>query len=675
MKRITFLSLLLALSTLLCSAQEEEEVVYTYDELCQYLRDHQGGYTVSVTLGADIDQEDIQNERTLVVDSNKVTLDLNGHKLSRKAITIDTYLFEVINGGTLTVKDSQGGGSVYFDNAGNATRVSASSLFSVRTKSTLNIDGGKFINNPFYNYNTLIQAIESNVNIYDGEFVSEKEILSIESSTRYSSEVHSKAVIYGGTFQSGDSHSIYARDDLWGGYSTLMVLGGRFYNSSQDAMRCFVYINGRAKVYIGGGVMREQRDQDDIYYGSYSVRSQEEHDGETYMAFTPIPVVYCEGYGLSRYDCLLAEAEYDFHHNLLGEQVDQEIPEIRVPTSFMEYPLQLSCNGMDYTWFWEDDNGNYGEIDEPTTSLLPDPVEGPCTLCYAGRVELGGGQYHTGRVRVIYDYEVYGLSVAGVPVKSGNKDDVLDDGRVSYAPASKTLTLNSAQIDAGDQTGILNRDVSGLTIRLKGDNTITTSDHSLYLQGEGGGTTITSDGTGKLNMTEDYSGEGYTQGIYVRFAPLVIENCEVVLNGAYGGITGVGGANGLVVRNASLTVSSGCWLPSISNLESIELENCHIVAPEGARVGQYQRSGSTYWGVLGEDGEPTSETVRIEPGPGLLKGDINGDGIVNVTDVTALINTILGTASYSQDVCDINGDDVMNVTDVTALINLILGES
>ena len=670
MKRITFFSLLLALSTLLCSAQEK--VVYTYDELYQYLLDHQGSYTVSVKLGADIDQEDMQNGRTLYVNYSNVTLDLNGHKLSRKARSIDVYLFEVINGGTLTVKDSQGGGSVCFDNTGYA---SGSSLFSVRSKATLNIYGGKFINDPIFNDNTLIQAIESNVNIYGGEFVSENSILSMESSTRYSSKVHCKAVIYGGTFQSGKSYSIYALDDLEGGYSTLMVLGGRFYNSSQYHRNCFVYIDGRAKAYIGGGVMREQRNQDGIYYGSYSVRSQEEHDGKTYMAFTPIPVVYCEGYGLSRYDCLLAEAKYDFHHNLLGEQVDQKIPEITVPASRMEYPLQLSCNGMNYTWFWENDDGSYGEIDEPTTSLLPDRVYGPFTLCYAGRVELGEGWYHTSRVRVIYDYEDYWWSVAGEPVESGNKDDVLDDGRVSYAPASKTLTLNSAQIDAGDHVGIFNRGVSGLTIRLKGDNTITTSDQSLYLQGKGGGTTITSDGTGKLNMTEDYSGEGYTQGIYVRFAPLVIENCEVVLNGAYGGITGVGGANGLVVRNASLTVSSGCWLPSISNLESIELENCHIVAPEGARVGQYQRSGSTYWGVLGEDGEPTSETVRIEPGPALLKGDINGDGVINVTDVTALINTILGTASYSQDVCDINGDGVMNVTDVTALINLILGES
>ncbi|MDO4510988.1 MAG: phosphodiester glycosidase family protein [Bacteroidales bacterium] len=56
-----------------------------------------------------------------------------------------------------------------------------------------------------------------------------------------------------------------------------------------------------------------------------------------------------------------------------------------------------------------------------------------------------------------------------------------------------------------------------------------------------------------------------------------------------------------------------------------------------------------------------------------VKGDVNGDGEVNVSDVTALINRILGTASYPDAVCDINADGQVNVSDVTALINMILG--
>ena len=61
--------------------------------------------------------------------------------------------------------------------------------------------------------------------------------------------------------------------------------------------------------------------------------------------------------------------------------------------------------------------------------------------------------------------------------------------------------------------------------------------------------------------------------------------------------------------------------------------------------------------------------------PAENKGDINGDGVVNVSDMTALINKILGLSDYSNTACDINGDGVVNVSDVTDLINMILKSS
>jgi hypothetical protein len=56
-----------------------------------------------------------------------------------------------------------------------------------------------------------------------------------------------------------------------------------------------------------------------------------------------------------------------------------------------------------------------------------------------------------------------------------------------------------------------------------------------------------------------------------------------------------------------------------------------------------------------------------------LKGDVNGDGKVNVSDVTELINMILGVTTMNQSRADINGNGQVNVSDVTALINIILG--
>lgn len=55
-----------------------------------------------------------------------------------------------------------------------------------------------------------------------------------------------------------------------------------------------------------------------------------------------------------------------------------------------------------------------------------------------------------------------------------------------------------------------------------------------------------------------------------------------------------------------------------------------------------------------------------------IAGDINGDGTLNVSDVAALINKILDTASYADAICDINADGNVNVSDVTTLVNLLL---
>ncbi len=55
-----------------------------------------------------------------------------------------------------------------------------------------------------------------------------------------------------------------------------------------------------------------------------------------------------------------------------------------------------------------------------------------------------------------------------------------------------------------------------------------------------------------------------------------------------------------------------------------------------------------------------------------ITGDVNGDGRINVSDVAALINMILGLEAMNQSSADVNGDDKVNVSDVSALINIIL---
>lgn len=62
----------------------------------------------------------------------------------------------------------------------------------------------------------------------------------------------------------------------------------------------------------------------------------------------------------------------------------------------------------------------------------------------------------------------------------------------------------------------------------------------------------------------------------------------------------------------------------------------------------------------------------LEVKPQSIVGDIDGNGEVNVSDVTALINHILNAATYESSLCDIDGNGEVNVTDVTALINILL---
>ena len=56
--------------------------------------------------------------------------------------------------------------------------------------------------------------------------------------------------------------------------------------------------------------------------------------------------------------------------------------------------------------------------------------------------------------------------------------------------------------------------------------------------------------------------------------------------------------------------------------------------------------------------------------------DVNMDGQLNISDVTMLVDYILGKNPNPCNVsdCDVNGDGVINISDVTALVDKILGK-
>ena len=100
--------------------------------------------------------------------------------------------------------------------------------------------------------------------------------------------------------------------------------------------------------------------------------------------------------------------------------------------------------------------------------------------------------------------------------------------------------------------------------------------------------------------------------------------------------------------------------------EGITFTNCAITYPADAYVGELDGYG--YAILCGNNDFP--DNIIISRGGG-LKGDVNGDGEVNIADVNAVIDVILGGGSNNS--ADVNDDGEINIADVNAIIDIILG--
>ena len=109
--------------------------------------------------------------------------------------------------------------------------------------------------------------------------------------------------------------------------------------------------------------------------------------------------------------------------------------------------------------------------------------------------------------------------------------------------------------------------------------------------------------------------------------------------------------NGLVNRNSTTT---GTLDVLYDRDEQNVFDNAHVTAARAKNWKPYKYSGSSW--------------VEITA---TLIGDVNGDGSVNISDVTFLIDLLLGSGTPTPG-ADVNGDGSVNISDVTALIDLLL---
>ena len=73
------------------------------------------------------------------------------------------------------------------------------------------------------------------------------------------------------------------------------------------------------------------------------------------------------------------------------------------------------------------------------------------------------------------------------------------------------------------------------------------------------------------------------------------------------------------------------------------------------------------------DGSSACGSAACPEQPTCTAGDVNGDDVVNVSDIVVLVNFILGGGTGAVDCGDLNDDGVTNVSDIVQVVNYILG--
>lgn len=181
----------------------------------------------------------------------------------------------------------------------------------------------------------------------------------------------------------------------------------------------------------------------------------------------------------------------------------------------------------------------------------------------------------TVKEKVVIEPDSYGFKIAGKDVTSLNCKDlsVIDgvDGKMSYNPETKTLTMEDVTINTTDLNGIWNKEVKGLKINLVGNNTITSSVACITIIEP---STIGGSGTLRLKSSGNC-------GLYLP-SSLAVEGVKLYTEGKWGiaGYASQKSGNVLTIRNAYVeaTGSKG----SIIDVEDLVLDDCSITQPTGA---------------------------------------------------------------------------------------------
>lgn len=214
-----------------------------------------------------------------------------------------------------------------------------------------------------------------------------------------------------------------------------------------------------------------------------------------------------------------------------------------------------------------------GETEYEFTGLEPDTEY---TFGVVAENEAGGMATYDLLYATTGAYIDYGIKVKGIDVTSGNSSDVLGDGTVSYDPSINTLTLDGATIDAGSEDGIHVDTSLGISIVLKGNNSITSDVCPLYIDAPKAN--VKGSATAQLDIQSNtsYPGIFFSAVNTVNFNDV---NANIVTNGGIG-LSCSGASTNATLTNCNIDIKTGN--NAVKGFHSMVFSNCYIETPKNA---------------------------------------------------------------------------------------------
>ncbi|MBR1725217.1 MAG: dockerin type I repeat-containing protein, partial [Muribaculaceae bacterium] len=128
--------------------------------------------------------------------------------------------------------------------------------------------------------------------------------------------------------------------------------------------------------------------------------------------------------------------------------------------------------------------------------------------------------------------------------------------------------------------------------------------------------------------------------------------------------------NRVVYVNGQQVIDAQGWTPNADNCvwkncyETLTIPTSSFVAGENVlAIYLQQNRGGAYFDC----------DLRVKSSGGVA-GDVTGDGQVDIADVNAVINMMLGKAPQTA-AGDATGDGKVDIADVNAMINIMLGKN